>query len=344
MKSSNTIRAWFIKSYLMTGVMGTLLIFLVLQGYLIISDTPQLNLLGTIYLTLVIFIIFIMVSVYSALRSSSTLTSRLDDVSAFVSTLRRGKFSERVHQSEQDEIGILSEELNQLAGYIQDQVRSLQRLADEKSELAQQAHHAAVMEERHRLARDLHDSVSQQLFALNMLSSAALRSLQQPKKDEAESIMSQVAEIAAKAQGEMRALLLHLRPVDLKGETLAQALNTLVLELKDKTSICIDAHFDDLNSLSKGAEAHLFRIIQEALSNVLRHAEATKIKVETKQLKGSLTIYISDNGNGFNVDQYKLTSYGLQTMRERCEEIGGIFEIRSKKNKGTYIHMTIPTE
>jgi two-component system, NarL family, sensor histidine kinase LiaS len=344
MKSSTTIRGWFFKSYFMMGLMETLLVFLVLQVHLIISDDPQLNLLGAIYLSLVIFIIFIIVGIYSALRSSSILTSRLDDVSTFVSTLRRGKFSERVQQSEQDEIGILSEELNQLAGYIQDQVRSLQRLADEKSELAEQAHHAAVMEERHRLARDLHDSVSQQLFALNMLSSAALRSLHQPTKEEAESIMKQVAEIAAKAQGEMRALLLHLRPVDLKGETLAQALNTLVLELKDKTSISIDAHFDDLNRLSKGAEAHLFRIIQEALSNILRHAEATKIKVETKQLKGFMSIYISDNGNGFNVDQYKLTSYGLQTMRERCEEIGGIFEIRSKKNEGTYIHITIPID
>lgn len=246
-----------------------------------------------------------------------------------------------MEDSKQDEIGIITDDLNQLAVYIQEQVKILQRLADEKSELADQAHQAAVMEERHRLARDLHDSVSQQLFALNMLSSAAVRTVRNKPKD-AEPILQQVAEIAAKAQGEMRALLLHLRPIDLKGENLAEGLKKLIRELIEKTPIEITPELDDLEGLTKGTEAHLFRIVQEGISNILRHAEATQIKISTKRIDSTLNLYISDNGKGFSVNQQKMTSYGLQTMRERCEEIGGVFQIRSKENEGTYINIRIP--
>jgi two-component system, NarL family, sensor histidine kinase LiaS len=341
MNRSVSIRFWFLKSFFMMGLMGTLFFFLIIQFYILITETPHITLAGSLYLTLLVFIIFLLLSIYFGFRTGYLFKGRLDDISTFVSVLRSGKFSARVDDCKQDEIGILTEELNQLAVYIQEQVKSLQRLADEKSDLAEQAHHAAVMEERHRLARDLHDSVSQQLFALNMLSSAAVRTVQKKPK-EAEPILIQVAEIASKAQGEMRALLLHLRPIDLKGESLAQGLKKLIQELKEKTPIEITAELDHLDEMTKGAEAHLFRIVQEGISNILRHAEASQIKISTKKIDASLNLYISDNGKGFNVNQHKMTSYGLQTMRERCEEIGGIFQIRSKENEGTYINIRIP--
>ncbi|WP_232214238.1 sensor histidine kinase [Bacillus sp. SG-1] len=341
MNKSSNIRFWFFKSFFMMGLMGTLFFFLIIQFYILMAETPHITLAGSLYLTLLVFSIFLLLSIYFGVKTGYSFKGRLDDISTFVSVLRSGRFSARVNDEKEDEIGILTDELNQLAVYIQEQVKSLQRLADEKSELADQAHQAAVMEERHRLARDLHDSVSQQLFALNMLSSAAVRTVQKKPK-ESEPILKQVAEIASKAQGEMRALLLHLRPIDLKGESLPQGLKKLIQELKEKTPIDIMAEFNHLEGLTKGAEAHMFRIIQEGISNILRHAEATQIKISTKKIDSTLNLYISDNGKGFNVNQQKMTSYGLQTMRERCEEIGGIFQIRSKENEGTYINIRIP--
>ncbi len=341
MNKSSNIRIWIFKSFFMMSVMVILLFFISLQMYLVFSDDPSISLEFSIYLTIWLAVILLLLSIYFGFRTGYTFKGRIDDISTFITLLRSGKFSARVERFEHDELGILSDELNQLAVYIQEQVKSLQRLADEKSELADQAHQAAVMEERQRLARDLHDSVSQQLFALNMLSSAAQKSVG-TDSEKVEIIVKQVAEIAGKAQGEMRALLLHLRPIDLKGESLCEALTILIRELKEKTSIEIDANLDGIENLSKGTETHMFRIIQESLSNILRHSDATKVKIVTEKKDGYVSLYISDNGKGFDLMKNKMTSYGLQTMRERAEEIGGLFQIRSKESEGTYIDLRIP--
>ncbi|MCA1056462.1 sensor histidine kinase [Rossellomorea aquimaris] len=341
MESSKSMRKWFLKSYFTMAVMATLIYFVFLQIYLFITNGESASLHLSIILTFSLFMILLLLSLYSGVRTSYTFKGRIDDLSTFVTLLRNGKFSARIESFEHDELGILSDELNQLATYIQEQVKSLQRLADEKSELAEKAHGAAVMEERQRLARDLHDSVSQQLFALNMLSSAAKKSIGQ-EPDKAEVMIQQVAEIAAKAQGEMRALLLHLRPVDLKGESLREALLILIGEIKQKTSLEIEATLEGIDQLSKGTEAHMFRIIQESLSNILRHSCATKVKIVTEKKGDAITLHISDNGKGFDLNGNRMTSYGLQTMRERAEEIGGYFQIRSKEREGTYIDLKIP--
>ncbi|WP_235860221.1 sensor histidine kinase [Rossellomorea aquimaris] len=341
MDHTSAIRNMIIKSFFMMAVMASLISFVSLQVYLFLSHNDGVSLSLSIYLTLALLLILLLLSVYFGFRTSYAFKGRIDDLSTFVTLLRSGKLSARVESGEHDELGVLADEMNHLATYIQEQVKSLQRLADEKSELAEKAHGAAVMEERQRLARDLHDSVSQQLFALNMLSSAALKSIVHDS-GKAEGIMKQVAEIASKAQGEMRALLLHLRPVDLKGEDIREALITLIRELKEKTQLEIESKFEGMEDLSKGTETHLFRIIQESLSNILRHSKATRVIIMTEKKEGFLTLYISDNGIGFNPFENKMTSYGLQTMKERAEEIGGHFQIRSKENEGTYINLRIP--
>ncbi|WP_349305546.1 sensor histidine kinase [Bacillus sp. FJAT-49736] len=336
-----SIRFWFIQNFLTMAVICSLLYFVGLQFYLLINHETVIDTKKILFLSLFMFFIFATFSVYFGFRSGRTFLRKLDDVLSFVSILRSGKYSARVENFEQDEIGLILDEMNQLAAYIQDQVRSLQRLADEKTELADQAHQAAVMEERQRLARDLHDSVSQQLFALGMLSSAALRTVTKNPM-EAENMLKQVAGISAKAQGEMRALLLHLRPIDLRGDSLEEGIYKLVRELKEKTNLDIESSIKDLGDLSKAIEEHVFRIVQEALSNILRHAHATKVRITLETMKDHLHLYISDNGDGFSVERKSITSYGLQTMRERCEELGGVFQIRSKENEGTYINIRIP--
>ena len=154
--------------------------------------------------------------------------------------------------------------------------------------------------------------------------------------------MEQIADIAAKAQGEMRALLLHLRPVDLSGESLSDGVLSLLKELKAKTNINFDASVDEIEGLSKSVEEHLFRIIQESLSNILRHADADSIKLELTERDHFVYLYIRDNGKGFNTEEEKKASYGLKNMQDRCEEIGGIFTLRSQLGKGTYIEVSVP--
>jgi two-component system, NarL family, sensor histidine kinase LiaS len=336
-----SIRFWFIQNFLMMAVMCSLIYFVGLQFYLLINNDVVLDTKKILFLSLFLFFIFAILSIYFGYRSGRSFLRKLDDILSFVSILRSGRYSARVENYEQDEIGLIFDEMNQLAAYIQDQVRSLQRLADEKTELVEQAHQAAVMEERQRLARDLHDSVSQQLFALGMLSSAALRTVTKDPM-ETEKMLKQIAGISAKAQGEMRALLLHLRPIDLKGDSLEEGIHKLVSELKEKTNLDIESNIKDMENLSKATEDHVFRIVQEALSNILRHANATKVRITLETMKDHLHLYISDNGDGFRVERNSMTSYGLQTMRERCEELGGVFQIRSKEEEGTYINIRIP--
>lgn len=342
MKKERTgIRYWFLQSFIMMALISSLFIFLGLQIYLLNFSPPKLTVSFSFWLTLYVLIILVFIGSYFGIKGSYLIKGRLTDIHLFVSTLRSGKFSERIPESEKDEIGLITEELNQLADYIQEQVYSTRRLADEKTALAQSAHTAAVMEERQRLARDLHDVVSQQLFALSMMSSATLRTFEvNPTK--AKEQLEHITEIAAKAQGEMRALLLHLRPIQLKDDSLCDGVIKLIQELKVKTGIEFQASIDEIDCISKATEEHLFRVIQEALSNILKHAEASKVKITLTEKESYIYLFIADNGKGFDPEVVRMASYGLKTMRERVEEIGGVFTIRSKKQEGTYIDIRIP--
>jgi two-component system, NarL family, sensor histidine kinase LiaS len=341
MKQMTNIRLWFMQTFLMMAFISSLILFIGIQVYVYLVPDSGLTTTLTFWLWLYCFTVLAVAGIYFSLRGSSLIKGRLSDILLFITTLRRGKFTERITTYEKDEIGLISEELNQLAEYLQEQVHSLQRLAEEKTELSKTAKAAATMEERQRLARDLHDVVSQQLFALSMMSSASLRLFDQdPEK--ARKQLEQISEIAGKAQGEMRALLLHLRPVQLSGESLCEGIVKLIQELKHKTSLTFEASVDEIENLSNAAEEHIFRIVQEALSNILRHADATKVKLLLAEESGYIQLYIGDNGKGFDIHEERMASYGLKTMQERCEQIGGTYNIRSKTQEGTYIEIRIP--
>ncbi|MHC0036786.1 sensor histidine kinase [Pseudoneobacillus sp. C159] len=334
-------RFWIFRSYLMSGLISSLLFFVGLQIYLFLAKKPVISAEITFWLFGLILIIQLLVAGYFGVRNSTYLNGQFSDLHLFISGLRGGKVTERIKRAEMEELSPIFEEINQLAHFLEEQAQSFQRLADEKVTLAQTAHTAAVMEERQRLARDLHDVVSQQLFALSMLTSATLRMIEKQPERVKEQV-EQISDIAIKAQGEMRALLLHLRPIELSDDSLCEGIIKLIVELKEKTSLEFQASIDEIDNLSKGAEEHLFRIVQEALSNILRHAEATKVKITLTERDHDIHLYIADNGTGFDPSKEKIASYGLKTMRERCEEIGGIFTIRSKEKEGTYIDIRLP--
>lgn len=312
----------------------------------IIDITIDPDWLDQINIVLFSFIHLLVGSLFAILigfRTSGKLKSQIDDLSVMIMQLSRGNYSTRFRLEEPGEVSRIGTELNELAKKLDDQVHYLQRLADEKAAYAERAHKIATIEERQRLARDLHDSVSQQLFALTMMSKAVVRGIEKhPEK--AQQQVADLAETAMKAQTEMRALLLHLRPIHLSDQSLSDGIHNLIAELKTKSEIDFQVNIDQISEIPRFTEEHIFRIIQEGLSNTLRHADATKVKIVLRHEPEHLFVHLADNGQGFDwtlADQKK-TSYGLKTMRERSEEIGGQFNLRTKKGDGTYIDIRVP--
>ncbi|MDA3964079.1 two-component system sensor histidine kinase LiaS [Enterococcus thailandicus] len=196
--------------------------------------------------------------------------------------------------------------------------------------------------ERHRLARELHDSVSQQLFAAMMMMSALTE--QAEKSDTPEVFRKQlrmVAEIINASQSEMRALLLHLRPVNLEEKSLKQGIEQLLKELQNKIQISLKWEIEDVQ-LSSSIEDHLFRIVQELLSNTLRHAKANELEVYLHRIDNNLLLRVIDDGTGFNMNETKTGSYGLGNIKERVAGIGGTVKIISFKGQGTSVEIKVP--
>ncbi|WP_128894583.1 sensor histidine kinase [Longirhabdus pacifica] len=272
---------------------------------------------------------------------SYRIKSRLDKLSDALYYLEKGNFNREFPELGTDEIGKLTDQITKISDKWKEQVESLQRLSTNNAQLAEQARVTAIMEERQRLARELHDAVSQQLFAISMTATATSRTISKDV-DRATAQVSLIEEMASVAQSEMRALLLHLRPVHLEGKNLAEGLMELIKELKSKVPISIECEMDYAIQFSKGVENHLFRIVQEAFSNTLRHSKADKMEVRLYPRDDVVRLLIMDNGIGFQLDDEKVGSYGISSMKERVNEIGGHFEIITAVGKGTKIDIRIP--
>ncbi|MFC0272375.1 sensor histidine kinase [Metabacillus herbersteinensis] len=223
---------------------------------------------------------------------------------------------------------------------ITEQTKLSQKLAKEKAEDQEKRMQEIVSQERNRFARELHDSVSQQLFAASMMMSAITET--RPLSDDRETKqLKMVEETIHQSQLEMRALLLHLRPVALKGKTLQEGMQELLVELSQKVPMDIKWKIEPI-PLDKGVEDHLFRILQESVSNTLRHAKAISLDVLLIKRDDLVILRVVDDGVGFDVEQSKAGSYGLQNMHERAVEIGGTLKMISLKNKGTRLEVKVP--
>ncbi|MEC1179229.1 sensor histidine kinase [Metasolibacillus meyeri] len=228
--------------------------------------------------------------------------------------------------------------INEAGALIESQRAALQRLSNEKAETNDKIVQERLIEERQRLARELHDSVSQQLFATSMLLSALTEQEDNPQSKRQ---LEQVEKIVQQTQLEMRALLLHLRPVALRNKTLAEGLNDLIQELQQKVYFHIEYQLEEID-LTKAEEDHLFRIAQEALSNTLRHAKATVVELLLIARDDFAILRIQDNGRGFENQSDKSTSYGLKNIAERAVEIGCLYKIVSVPNEGTIVEVKVP--
>lgn len=237
----------------------------------------------------------------------------------------------------------LQKQLNATRELIHTQRKSLQKLTNDKAITQDQVIQDRIIQERQRLARELHDSVSQQLFAASMLLSTVNETAVDDLPKHTQNTLLQTEQIVQQAQLEMRALLLHLRPVALKNKSLTQGMEDLLIELQQKVSFKIKYRLEDVH-LSKGAEDHLFRIAQETLSNTLRHAKATELELLLVERNKRVIFRVQDNGVGFKTVDEKSGSYGLHNIEERAVEIGGTCKIVSVPSQGTVVEVQIPVD
>ncbi len=215
------------------------------------------------------------------------------------------------------------------------------RLRDETERARQRAHDLAALEERTRLARELHDSVSQALYGIGLGAQTAFRSLDKNPVAVRESI-EYVLTLAAAGLAEMRALIFELRPESLETEGLAVALAKQGASIQARHGIEVHIELADEPELVLSTKESLYRVAREALHNVVKHANATRIILRMRCDENGLQLDIIDNGVGFETQKDFPGHLGLHSMRERVMQLGGQISIESKQGDGTRLTVIIP--
>jgi two-component system, NarL family, sensor histidine kinase LiaS len=325
--------------------LGIILFIAVTLSFVLVFPVAKLSDLWNRELMDIPFIIFtfsisVVLGVAFGMASGNYWRKQFGTVENWLFQLEEGQEPEIELNQAYAEISSISKRVSKLHKQISEKAMLSQRLATEKAEEQESRIQEIISQERNRLARELHDSVSQQLFAASMLMSA-INETKGPSEDREAKQLKMVEEMIHQSQLEMRALLLHLRPVALKGKCLQEGIEELLIELRQKVTMDIKWKVEPF-PLDKGVEDHLFRILQESVSNTLRHAKAEELEVLLIKRDDKVIMRIVDDGIGFNVEEAKAGSYGLQNMHERAGEIGGTLKIVSVENKGTRLEVKVP--
>lgn len=256
--------------------------------------------------------------------------------------LADGDLSKRIEDPSNDELGQLGRQFNTMADQLSANLRSLRMLAERNAQLADQAALLAAVEERNRLARELHDSVSQELFSLTMLAAAAQRTLEQ-QPDVTATRLREIEESARRALEETRSIIFALRPAILDGRGLAPALRDLATALGERQGLIVNLEIVGERRIPLEHEQALFRIVQEALANVSRHSGVRIAHVYLHYHDASVSLEVRDQGRGFDPQARRdPRAFGLQSMSERAATLGGSLSLQSVPAQGTEIHVQLP--
>lgn len=285
--------------------------------------------------------IFISVGVYTVFAAliglaggffvARTITRRFNRLAAVADKWSLGNFSSFVQDTSPDELGQLSRKLN--------------RMAEQLQHLLQTRRQFAILEERNRLARDLHDSVKQHIFVLALqVETAKLRLEQGPDVAEAQHRLAEAEGVLHQVQEELKTLIRELRPVALEGKGLRPALQELVAQWERQNGIAVSLQINGANMLSPQIEEAIFRVAQEALSNVARHSQASTVEVQLVNQPERVTLSIADNGQGLESGATEVKGVGLLSMRERMQALGGDIEITSQSGNGLRLVAYCPGE
>lgn len=346
------LRLWFrlFLNQVFISISFVVVIILIIVGPLAILPLDEL-LFRTVFrlpFILVLLAFIVASSAVYAVYIAFYLNEPYEQIRAKINWLLLGKYKHSIFNQEvnqrswYDNDKILSNDINRIRERLVQLSADLQEFTATPVFVGEDTKEEIIEKERSRIARELHDSVSQQLFAAMMMLSAINETIDGQLSEPIKKQLIKVEEVIGNAQTEMRALLLHLRPVALEDRSLKQGITNLLEELYSKVSLELKWELME-TTLDSGIEDHLFRIVQEAVSNTLRHAKANKLEVYLNQTQDSVTLKIVDNGVGFESNQPdKVGSYGLRNMRERVVGLGGTFKIVSIKQQGTIVDISIP--
>lgn len=220
---------------------------------------------------------------------------------------------------------------------------SREKLASANQKLREYAlriENQATLEERNRIAREIHDSLGHSLTALNLQLETALK-LSKTDVARAITFLITAKELGSKALQDVRQSVSTMRSQHLNGISLAPAINTLITDFHRSNGILPQCHISINTPLSMEITNPIYRIIQESLTNISKYAQATEINLQLTTTLDKLTLIIQDNGIGFDLQQ-NTTGFGLQSMRDRTLALGGEFQINTQPGSGCQIIVQVP--
>jgi len=214
----------------------------------------------------------------------------------------------------------------------------LDRTDQKKNEelLVEQVKEQSAVEERSRLARDLHDAVSQTLFTSSLMAEV-LPKIWKRSEEEGLKRLEDLRQLNRGALAEMRTLLYELRPASLAEVDLTELLRQLTLSVSGRSKVAVNLDADCKRDIPVEVKLALYRITQEALNNIVKHSGATHSQVTLRGGLDGVSVHIIDDGHGFDVATDGLGSFGLGNMRERASQIGAHLAIESKADEGTEV-------
>jgi signal transduction histidine kinase len=222
-------------------------------------------------------------------------------------------------------------------------IASQAAVAIENARLYERALEVAALEERQRLARELHDSVSQALYGI-ALGAKTARTLLDRNPDRVAEPLDYVLAQAAAGLAEMRALIFELRPEALETEGLVAALEKQVDFTRARHGLEVDADLCEEPEVPYQVKEAMYRIAQEAIHNTVKHARARKVELRLLRVDGSVVLEVGDDGRGFDPHGEFPGHLGLKTMRERATQQHGTLDLESAPGGGTRIRVQIPVE
>ena len=214
-------------------------------------------------------------------------------------------------------------------------------IAIERARLADESTRLARAEERTRLAREIHDTLAQGLTAITLHIEGALHHLESDPS-RARVRLEQALTTARESLEEARRSVMDLRAAPLAGKPLAEALAALGRRFTSETGVRVHVQARVARPLPLRVEAELFRIAQEALTNVRRHAKAQEVTVTLRTSARALRLVIRDDGSGFDSDSPREAGHGITGMRERARLSGGTLRLESRPGHGTSVSVTVP--
>ncbi|PSB40278.1 ATP-binding response regulator [Chamaesiphon polymorphus] len=220
--------------------------------------------------------------------------------------------------------------------------QQLRETLDRECALNQRIEQLAVYQERHRLAREIHDSLGHSLVALNIQIDAAL-TLWHDRPERAYTFVKDAKRLGTEALQAVRQSVTQMRSDSVQAQLLETAIAKLVEEFQTNTGILPDCEIDLALPLSNELSTAVYRILQEGLTNICKYAEPTTVRIQIGGKDRSLQIVLTDNGNGFELETAK-TGFGLIGMKERAENFGGSLEILTAPQAGCQIVALLPLQ